>query len=137
MENIGYNYLVLLFLRQYVLDWINFSSFGRLFGQILFFKKKGGRKSRKSLLILNKYIANGYSGFHSTFRETVNSILQNVLQNRPGFTAIWTCWEPNAFDGSDLEYINEPGHDETGRFVPYWYRDGDKLKLEPLKDYDV
>ena len=76
MENIGYNYLVLLFLRQYVLDWINFSSFGRLFGQILFFKKKGGRKSRKSLLILNKYIANGYSGFHSTFRETVNSILQ-------------------------------------------------------------
>ena len=72
-----------------------------------------------------------------TDRDIVNSILQNVLDNQTDFTAVWVGWEPNAFDGKDEEYRNKPGHDVTGRFVPYWYRDGDKLKLEPLKDYDV
>lgn len=72
-----------------------------------------------------------------TDRDFVNSILVNVLENRPGFAAVWTCWEPNAFDGRDSEYINQPGHDETGRFVPYWYRDEGEIKYDALKDYDV
>lgn len=70
-------------------------------------------------------------------RNIVNNILQNVLKNRTGFIAIWTCWEPNAFDGKDSEYVNTPGHDQSGRFIPYWYRDGEELKVEPLKNYDV
>lgn len=72
-----------------------------------------------------------------TDRDIVNSILQNVLDNQPDFTAVWVGWEPNAFDGKDEEYRNKPGHDVTGRFVPYWYRDKGDLKLEPLKDYDI
>ncbi len=29
------------------------------------------------------------------------------------------------------------GHDSTGRFVPYWYREKDTMKIVPLEGYDV
>ncbi|NCC98030.1 MAG: HAMP domain-containing protein, partial [Synergistales bacterium] len=43
----------------------------------------------------------------------------------------------DAFDGQDQAYAYSTGHDESGRFVPYWYRDGDKIEVEPLKGYSV
>lgn len=69
-------------------------------------------------------------------REEVNYILRNVLEKNPNFIGVWTCWEPNAFDGRDKEFITTTGHDETGRFIPYWYRSEDGIKLEPLLDYE-
>lgn len=49
----------------------------------------------------------------------------------------WVAFEPNAFDGKDLEYKNTIGHDATGRFIPYWYKNGEGTNLEPLASYDV
>lgn len=73
----------------------------------------------------------------SSDREEVNHILRTVLEKNPNFVGVWTCWEPNAFDGKDKEFITTTGHDETGRFIPYWYRSEDGIKLEPLLDYEV
>ena len=42
----------------------------------------------------------------------------------------------NAFDGKDADFVNKEGHDATGRYVPYFARSGDKIVLDPLKDYD-
>jgi len=70
-------------------------------------------------------------------RTQVNNILARMLRGNPEFLGVWTCWEPNAFDGRDKEFAGSEGHDETGRFVPYWYRREGSVALEPLAGYDV
>ena len=70
-------------------------------------------------------------------RSMVNAILKQVLQENPFFIGVWTCWEPNAFDGRDAEFANTPGHDNTGRFIPYWQRAGGKPEMIPLVDYEA
>lgn len=73
----------------------------------------------------------------SISRVDVNGILRAVLERNPHFTAVYTCWEPNAFDGRDAEYVNAPGHDQSGRFIPYWCRSSSGIiKLEPLVEYE-
>ena len=70
-------------------------------------------------------------------RDDVNSILKSVLNENPRFVGTYTCWEPNAFDGKDDQFKGKPGHDETGRFIPYWNRDKDgRMACEALKDYE-
>ena len=70
-------------------------------------------------------------------RSDVNAMLKQVLIDNPQFAGVYTLWEPNAFDGKDSVYANTVGHDETGRFIPYWVRAGDQIILEPLVDYEV
>ncbi len=69
-------------------------------------------------------------------REEVIEMLRSVLLQNPQFLGIRTVWEPNAFDGMDRGYKHDPGHDETGRFIPYWSRSGDgTLALMPSTGY--
>lgn len=70
-------------------------------------------------------------------RNAVNGILRTVLIENPQFVGIGTGWEPDAFDELDTGYANEEGHDDTGRFIPYWSRSTDgTIMVEPLVDYD-
>ncbi|OQY13332.1 MAG: hypothetical protein B6I31_01365, partial [Desulfobacteraceae bacterium 4572_19] len=70
-------------------------------------------------------------------RKELNRMLKQLLERNPDFIGTWTCWEPDAFDKNDKEFINADGHDNTGRFVPYWSRSGDKAVVEPLVDYNT
>lgn len=70
-------------------------------------------------------------------RPQVNAMLKQILADNPNFLGIYTLWEPNAFDGQDARYANTAGHDETGRFIPYWVRSGNEIILEPLLDYEI
>lgn len=70
-------------------------------------------------------------------REEVNTILKNIALKNPTLIGIWTVWEPNAFDGKDIEYADTDGHDSTGRFIPYWTRESGELKLRALKSYNT
>ncbi len=79
----------------------------------------------------------GLKNAENVDRETLNSILKNILEENQNFIAVWTCWEPNSLDGKDLEFVNAVGHDETGRFIPYWSRDNGNITVVPLVDYDV
>lgn len=85
-------------------------------------------------------LAEAFSGYESIPREkrrdVFNSMLKATLEKHKEFFGMCTCWEPNALDGLDNEYINKPGHDKTGRFIPYWYYDNGTIKNEPLVDYD-
>ena len=72
-----------------------------------------------------------------TSRESIISMLKGIVEANPSFVGACTCWEPEAFDGKDSEYANKPLHDETGRFIPYAYRSGDKIQLEPLVEYET
>ncbi|MFG1988481.1 methyl-accepting chemotaxis protein [Actinoplanes sp. NPDC048988] len=70
-------------------------------------------------------------------RAAANAQLRSVLAGHDDFLAVWTAWEPGAFDGRDSRHRNAgAGDDATGRFVPYWYRDAGKIALTPLTDYD-
>jgi methyl-accepting chemotaxis protein len=71
-------------------------------------------------------------------RAEVIEILKNVFRNQPEFIGGSTAWEPNAFDGKDAEFVDTPGHDATGRFIPYVYRTpSGTIRVESLVDYDV
>ncbi|MCK6625313.1 MAG: GAF domain-containing protein [Anaerolineae bacterium] len=71
-------------------------------------------------------------------RAEVNAALRQVLVDNPEFLAIYTIWEPNTFDGEDTEHIGQTGHDQTGRFIPYWSRNRQgKIQLEPSVAYEV
>ncbi|QTA79574.1 Methyl-accepting chemotaxis receptor protein, double cache and HAMP domains-containing [Desulfonema limicola] len=69
-------------------------------------------------------------------RNQANSILKNILANNDFMFGIWTCWEPDAFDNNDSEYINTEGHDQTGRYLPYFTKDEkENIFLEPCTSY--
>ncbi len=70
-------------------------------------------------------------------REYSNSIIKGFVQANPSFIGMCTCWEPDAFDGKDSEYVNKEGHDGTGRYIPYLYRSGNDINLEELVGYET
>ncbi|WP_257458942.1 methyl-accepting chemotaxis protein [Archangium lipolyticum] len=69
-------------------------------------------------------------------RRLADASLQKVLAENPKLIGLWSVWEPNAFDGLDAKYVNTPGTDSTGRYIPYWNRGDGQLKLEPVVDYE-
>jgi methyl-accepting chemotaxis protein len=78
-------------------------------------------------------------------RATYLAMLESAVKANPQYVAIWTAWEPNAFDGKDADFANKDGkatfpnaiaHDATGRFVPYVVSTPDGFRLEPLVAYD-
>ena len=69
-------------------------------------------------------------------RDVLDKVLIQILEDNPKFLGVWTCWEPDALDGRDREFAGTPGHDATGRYIPYWYRDGGTIALDALLDYD-
>lgn len=70
-------------------------------------------------------------------RDEVNSILTIVLDKNPKFVGTYTAWEINAFDDMDSGYIDDDGHDATGRFIPYWNRnEAGEIAVEALVDYE-
>lgn len=72
-----------------------------------------------------------------TNRDEANAMIRHVLDNNPVFIGMSTCWEPNAFDGKDKDFVGKPAHDATGRLIPYWNRGAGTLAVEPLVDYEV
>ncbi len=69
-------------------------------------------------------------------RDMMDGMLKQVLAENPGFLAVWTCWEPNALDGKDSDFADAFGHDETGRYLPYWNRLTGDIDVEALVDYN-
>ena len=69
-------------------------------------------------------------------RQAANTLIRGILEGQADLLAVWTAWEPNAFDGKDARFAGQPGHDASGRFIPYWNRGSGSIIVEPLVDYD-
>jgi methyl-accepting chemotaxis protein len=78
-------------------------------------------------------------------RATYLAMLQSAVKANPQYVAVWTAWEPNAFDGRDAEFVNKDGkatfpnakaYDATGRFVPYVFSTPEGFDMTPLTAYD-
>ena len=77
------------------------------------------------------------AGYQGGSREEILNVLKSQVVKTPGILGSYVGYEPNAFDGKDKEYVNASGHDQTGRFIPYWNRLTGKLTLDPLADYEI
>ncbi|HVJ41598.1 MAG TPA: methyl-accepting chemotaxis protein [Dongiaceae bacterium] len=78
-------------------------------------------------------------------RETYLALLESAVKANQQYVAVWTAWEPNAFDGKDQDFANADGkatfpdakaYDATGRFVPYVFAKDGGFDVTPLTDYD-
>ncbi|MDM8516801.1 methyl-accepting chemotaxis protein [Desulfobacterales bacterium HSG16] len=70
-------------------------------------------------------------------RDAINGLLKIIIAKNRQFVGVYTAWEPNAFDGMDRGFLGDEGHDETGRFIPYWHRNADGIiELKPLVGYE-
>ena len=69
-------------------------------------------------------------------RENVTALMIKTLEGYPDAIGVSSGWEPNAFDGKDAEFVGQPAHDATGRFLPYVYRSGGQIAVDVLVDYD-
>ncbi len=72
-------------------------------------------------------------------REQLSAILRSVLEEKPSFLSVYTCWEPNAVDLMDSIYAGDRdlGYDDKGRFVARWSRDGQgQIIVSPLENYE-
>jgi len=69
-------------------------------------------------------------------RGLISTILRATLEAHHEFFAVWCAWEPNALDGRDKTFPRIAGHDDTGRFVPYWHRGEEIIQLDTMVGYD-
>ena len=70
-------------------------------------------------------------------RDYYNNIMENILKENNGVLGVWTIWEPNALDGMDSTFVGKEGSDQSGRFVPYWVWNNDKVELTSCADYET
>ena len=75
--------------------------------------------------------------YKTTNRQQTIDMLKSTLKDEKSIFAIYTVWEPNTFDGKDSKYVNKPGHDTTGRFIPYLSRNGENISFSALTDYET
>ncbi|WP_342303773.1 histidine kinase dimerization/phosphoacceptor domain -containing protein [Methanolobus sp. ZRKC5] len=82
-------------------------------------------------------IAVSMSSYDSMNREEANNMLYNLLVEHPQLLGTYVAYEPDAFDGNDILYMNSQGHDSTGRFIPYWNKINGPITLDPLLNYET
>ncbi|MCU1670375.1 MAG: mcp [Blastococcus sp.] len=69
-------------------------------------------------------------------RVIADSIERDLLAADNSLLAVWSAFEPNAFDNGDAGHVADPRSDATGRYVSYWFRDGAQISVSPLTDYE-
>ena len=69
-------------------------------------------------------------------RTVITDMLRQNLEANDDLLGVWTGWEPNAFDGKDAAYRNDPSSDPSGRFIPTWDRGAGTLRFSALAGYD-
>jgi methyl-accepting chemotaxis protein len=69
-------------------------------------------------------------------RALADAVERNLLAADPMLLGTWAAFDPNAFDGQDARHVSDPTSDATGRYLSYWFRDGDTISVAPLVGYD-
>jgi signal transduction histidine kinase len=99
---------------------------------------------RDALSISNAYAANFLVYKQNNLsRNTIYKLLEGSLRLNDNFLAIWTMWEPNAYDNRDPEFANDGIHDPKGSFAMAYYYDNHKIvneindTLDYLEDFYI
>lgn len=70
-------------------------------------------------------------------RTEYTAIAQEVLFSNSNFLGLTIAFEPNAYDGNDIAWMDAPAHDATGRFLSYYTKAGNELSVDVLIDYQT
>jgi methyl-accepting chemotaxis protein len=70
-------------------------------------------------------------------RAQADAVLRNLITAHANYLGTWVGWEPDAFDGRDSDFRGKAVSDATGRYIPYWVRDGGDVTNVPLVDYET
>lgn len=98
--------------------------------------KKSMETAMTEARVIAHFSANNVASGKSLTRKQTNTLLGEILLNNPEILGVSLCWEPNAFDGKDVQFANKPEHDATGRYIPYVTRRDNGYVVEALIDYD-
>jgi methyl-accepting chemotaxis protein len=92
---------------------------------------------------LAKDVAISQSAGMFGMRRLTTEVLRQLTEANPWALAVYVGYEPDA-DGKDDESLrgdlDRRTMDESGRFIPYWFRDptkGGAIELKPLVDMDT
>ena len=70
-------------------------------------------------------------------RDMVISSFKALAAENPWQIGLWSAWEANAFDGLDAQFVNKPGHDQSGRLVFAVNPNSQgQIELSPLVGYN-
>lgn len=71
-------------------------------------------------------------------RKAADTVLRATLQQNPSYVGVWSAWEPDAFDGSDIDYAGMPLTDESGRYLSQfsWNAAQNGIDQGVLVDYE-
>jgi methyl-accepting chemotaxis protein len=69
-------------------------------------------------------------------RNIFNVIIEGMVEEDPKIIGAWCVWQPDVLEGDDQQYVGTKGAGSGGRFSPYYYWDGGKVKLDVLEDYN-
>ncbi|EKQ57390.1 MULTISPECIES: methyl-accepting chemotaxis protein [unclassified Clostridium] len=71
---------------------------------------------------------------NSQNRNLVIEMQKEILNSHPEVFGVTVAFEKNAFDGKDEYYRGQKEFAESGMFIPYASRDGDKIVVGPAYD---
>ncbi|MDR2135865.1 MAG: methyl-accepting chemotaxis protein, partial [Treponema sp.] len=68
-------------------------------------------------------IMDSYQGVPAEERRArYDNTMQSIMESNPEFMGMFSIWKPNAIDGNDAAFIDDPGTDSTGRYMPWYSR---------------
>lgn len=70
-------------------------------------------------------------------RQEVMDMMRNILEKNRDLLDCYIVYEPNKFDGKDADFVNTPGHDGTGRFIPNYNRYSGSIRVDAGVDMDI
>lgn len=79
--------------------------------------------------------AHGYKAIpKSSRRDILSWCVRSTIESNKEVLAAWYIFEPDAVDGEDAKWKSAPGQTVDGRFVPYWFREGNNLSIDFATD---
>ncbi|QQO07818.1 methyl-accepting chemotaxis protein [Breznakiella homolactica] len=68
-------------------------------------------------------------------RYNYDSILLSLMESNAHFLGIWSCWQPDVLDGRDSQFAGTDRSDSTGRYLPYYTRENNRIVRKVMSGY--
>src|SRR5690242_6451049 len=62
-------------------------------------------------------------------RHLADGVERQIVVDQPALIGAWSIWEPGAFDRADAAHVTDPESDASGRYLSYWFRDGQQVSV--------
>jgi methyl-accepting chemotaxis protein len=69
-------------------------------------------------------------------RERYDNTILSIMESNPNFMGMFSIWKPNVLDGNDAAYVNDPGTDAMGTYMPWYSRRSGTLEEHSLSEYE-